>query len=624
MSDSALSHRLAAILAADAAGYSRLMSLDDKATVTALDAARTVFRTQIEAQLGRVIDMAGDSVLAVFGTAAGAVTAALAAQTRINALANAEPEDRRMRFRIGIHLGDVIEKADGTVYGDGVNIAARLEGLAEPGGVTVSDSIRSAVKGKVGASFEDQGEQTVKNIADPVRAWRLRPAAAVNGPHGAAAPSAAVSAVATTSTATIELALPDKPSIAVLPFTNMSGDPEQEYFTDGITEDIITELSRFHSLFVIARNSSFSYKGQSPDVRRVGRELGVRYVLEGSIRKSANRIRVTAQLIDAISGNHLWAEKYDRVLEDIFEVQEELTRSVVTAMAPHIDQEERNRVHRRRPESLGAYELAVSAWAKAWAAYINSEVARREEGLAEALVDAEAALAIDPRSGRGWHVVAFVHWRRYYLGTVHDRAAAWHSGMSAVTSAIAIDRNDCDAYALKALLLTVPADPMRAAEALPTAQRAYELNPNSMMAVAAIAFAELGAGHADEAAVHLHQALRLSPRDPLRQDLYLMLATVSLFAGEYSKGVEYALLGIADAPQMPALHGYLAMNLIGLGEVERAKEAFDKERRIAPAWVKRILEGGSMFGKPEHRRRILNFLRIAAGLEDASAADVLR
>ena len=262
MSDSALSHRLAAILAADAAGYSRLMSLDDKATVTALDAARAVFRTQIEAQLGRVIDMAGDSVLAVFGTAAGAVTAALAVQTRINALANAEPEDRRMRFRIGIHLGDVIEKADGTVYGDGVNIAARLEGLAEPGGVTVSDSIRSAVKGKVGASFEDQGEQAVKNIADPVRAWRLRPAAAVNGPNGAAAPSAAVSAVATASTATIELALPDKPSIAVLPFTNMSGDPEQEYFTDGITEDIITELSRFHSLFVIARNSSFSYKGQ--------------------------------------------------------------------------------------------------------------------------------------------------------------------------------------------------------------------------------------------------------------------------------------------------------------------------------------------------------------------------
>ncbi len=300
----ALQHRLAAILAADAAGYSRLMAVDDKATVAALDAARAVFREQVEAQQGRVIDMAGDSVLAVFGTVAGAVTAALAIQAQVNAVADAEAIDRRMRFRIGVHLGDVIEKADGTVYGDGVNIAARLQGLAEPGGITVSESIRSAVKGKVGASFEDHGEQAVKNIADPVRAWRLR--------TGAVEPVATVPAAP--SITAIDLSLPDKPSIAVLPFVNMSGDPEQEYFTDGITEDIITELSRFHSLFVIARNSSFSYKGQSPDIRRVGKELGVRYVLEGSIRKSAQRIRVTGQLIDALTGNHLWAEKYGRVL----------------------------------------------------------------------------------------------------------------------------------------------------------------------------------------------------------------------------------------------------------------------------------------------------------------------
>ena len=300
----ALQHRLAAILAADSAGYSRLMAVDDKATVAALDAARAVFREQVEAQQGRVIDMAGDSVLAVFGTVAGAVTAALAIQAQVNAVADAEAIDRRMRFRIGVHLGDVIEKADGTVYGDGVNIAARLQGLAEPGGITVSESIRSAVKGKVGASFEDHGEQAVKNIADPVRAWRLR--------TGAVEPVATVPAAP--SITAIDLSLPDKPSIAVLPFVNMSGDPEQEYFTDGITEDIITELSRFHSLFVIARNSSFSYKGQSPDIRRVGKELGVRYVLEGSIRKSAQRIRVTGQLIDALTGNHLWAEKYDRVL----------------------------------------------------------------------------------------------------------------------------------------------------------------------------------------------------------------------------------------------------------------------------------------------------------------------
>ncbi len=621
MSDSALSHRLAAILAADAAGYSRLMSLDDKATVTALDAARAVFRTQIEAQMGRVIDMAGDSVLAVFGTAAGAVTAALAVQAQINALADAEPEDQRMRFRIGIHLGDVIEKADGTVYGDGVNIAARLEGLAEPGGVTVSDSIRSAVKGKVGAGFEDQGEQAVKNIADPVRAWRLRAATPTNRTQGAAAPSAAVPTVATTSTATIELALPDKPSIAVLPFSNMSGDPEQEYFTDGITEDIITELSRFHSLFVIARNSSFSYKGQSPDIRRVGRELGVRYVLEGSIRKSANRIRVTAQLIDAITGNHLWAEKYDRVLEDIFEVQEELTRSIVMTMAPHIDEEERNKVHRLRPESLGAYERVVVAWTKALAAHIKADLKLRSEALAES----QAVLATHPRSSRALHVTAFVQWQHYYLGTTPDRPAAWQAGLQAAMQAIEIDRDDCDAYALKAMLLTVAPDQRRTVEALPTAQRAYELNPNSMMAVVAIAFAEIGAGLPDLSAAHLHHAMRLSPRDPMRQDFYLMLATASLFNRDYAKGVEYALLGITDAPQLPSLRVYLALNLVGLGDIENAKEAFDVVRRLAPAWADgRGMGRGIVLGTPEHHRRVSTFRLIAAGMEDPSAADALR
>ena len=352
MTGTELKQRLAAILAADVAGYSRLMATDERATVTALDAARAVFRMQIESNQGRVIDMAGDSVLAVFETAAGAVSAALAVQQELNSAVSGVPEDRRMRFRIGIHLGDIIEKSDGTIYGDGVNIAARLEGLAEPGGITVSESIRTAVKGKVSAGFEDQGEQKVKNIPEPVRAYRVVR-------EDGAAPKAKSAA------GEIDLSLPDKPSIAVLPFANLSGDPEQEYFTDGITEDVITELSRFHSLFVIARNSTFTYKGKAVDVRTVAKELGVRYVLEGSIRRAANRIRVTAQLIDALTGNHIWAEKYDRVLEDIFAVQEELTRSIVTAIAPQIQVAEQSKVRRRRPTNLSAYEIAVRAWA-AW------------------------------------------------------------------------------------------------------------------------------------------------------------------------------------------------------------------------------------------------------------------
>jgi adenylate cyclase len=247
LSEPELTQRLAAILAADVAGYSRLMSVDERATVAALDAARAVFRNQIESSRGRVIDMAGDSVLAVFEIATGAVSAALAIQQKLIAASGSVPDDRRMRFRIGIHLGEIMEKADGTVYGDGVNIAARLQALAEPGGITVSESIRTAVKGKLSASFDDQGAQQVKNIAEPVRAYRV-------GPEGSAAPKATLAA------GEIDLSLRDMPSIAVLPFTNMSGDPEQEYFTDGMVEDIITALSRFKWLAVIARNSTFTYR----------------------------------------------------------------------------------------------------------------------------------------------------------------------------------------------------------------------------------------------------------------------------------------------------------------------------------------------------------------------------
>src|SRR5216683_1178509 len=307
LTSSGVRQRLVAILAADVAGYSRLMAVDERATVVALDAARRVFKAQIESHQGRVIDMAGDSVLAVFETATGAVAAALAIQETLAATEGAVPKDRRMRFRIGVHLGDVIEKADGTVYGDGVNIAARLEGLAEPGGITVSEGVQVALRNRVAATFEDQGEQQVKNISHPVRAFRVRgPNAAVSKPSGTAV----------------------KPELAVLPFANMSGDPEQEYFADGMVEDIITALSRFRQLFVIARNSTFTYKGRAVDVRHVAKELGVRYVLEGSVRKSGGRVRITGQLIDAATGAHLWADKFDGSLEDVFELQDKVASSV--------------------------------------------------------------------------------------------------------------------------------------------------------------------------------------------------------------------------------------------------------------------------------------------------------
>ena len=627
MSDTELQHRLAAIMAADAAGYSRLMAGDDRATVAALDAARAVFRRQIGSHQGRVIDMAGDSVLAVFGTATGAVAAALAIQVEVNLLADAVQEERRMRFRIGIHLGDVIEKADGTVYGDGVNIAARLEGLADPGGISVSDSIRTAVKGKVAASFDDQGEQTVKNIPDPVRAWRVRSvtgattqdvAAPIVGtatkgtPAGSEKPPAAPGETV--------LALPDKPSIAVLPFANMSGDPEQEYFTDGITEDIITELSRFHELFVIARNSAFTYKGKALDVRTVARELGVRYVLEGSIRKAANRIRVTGQLVDALTGNHIWAEKYDRVLEDIFALQEELTRSIVVAIAPHIEAYERDKARRHRPENLSAYEIAVRAYAKVWDAYGKSDTALCNAAIAEA----RAALVLDPRSTLALNALAFAQWQHLLLGTASDRDTAWREGMDAASRSIDADRDGSLGYTCKGLLLSYASGEDRMDEALANLRRARDINPHNMSALIALGSVEIIAGNAAQAIEPLLQALRISPRDPRQFITYSQLAVGSFCLRQYRNGAEFALRGIQEMPGDALLHAQLAMNLVGLAEFAKAATALQTARQSSPGFIQRALDGELVLRNPDQLRRATTFLRIAAGLEDPSAADVLR
>ena len=326
-----------------------------------------------------------------------ALSAAIAFQQAVTEANRDQPEDTRIVFRIGLHLGDLIVEGE-DLYGDGVNVAARLEAEAPPGGIVVSRAIREAVEGRLKAKLHALGELALKNIERPIRAFRVEWDAADWKTMEADAPKPAIPAEPTTSA----LALPDKPSIAVLPFQNMSGDPEQEYFTDGITEDIITELSRFHSLFVIARNSSFSYKGKSPDVRQVGRELGVRYVLEGSIRKSSNRIRVTGQLIDTLTGNHIWAERYDRVLEDIFAVQEEVTRAIVAAIAPQIESTEQSKAARRRPDNLSAYEIALRAWAHAWR---DTDKADRTL-LDQSIREAREALAIDPNSVLALHALA--------------------------------------------------------------------------------------------------------------------------------------------------------------------------------------------------------------------------
>ena len=623
MSETGLRQRLTAILAADVAGYSRLMSGNERATVAALDTARAVFRRQIEANRGRVIDMAGDSVLAVFETATGAVAAALAVQQELKTLNTDVPEDRRMRFRIGVHLGDVMEKADGAVYGDGVNIAARLEGLAEPGGITVSESIRTAVKGKVSAGFEDQGEQMVKNIPDPVRAYRIRAEAVVP-----MQPTATAAAKPSSATVGIDLSLPDKPSIAVLPFTNMSGDPEQEYFTDGISEDIITELSRFQSLFVIARNSSFTYKGKAVDIKQVGKELGVRYVLEGSIRKAANRIRVTAQLIDTLTGNHIWAEKYDRVLEDIFAVQEEVTECIVGAIAPQVDAAETLR-SRRRPGNLTAYELGVRAYALAAESQQKSDVAARNE----ALRLGREALALDTQSVHALSAIAYAQWLHVVWRTTDDRHAAWREAMDAVMRAIAIGPSS-SLHAMRALLLAFAPGGGRWDEARIEAELAWRLNPQDVFALGPCGYILANAGQPLEGIRLLERALRINPRDPRAFFVYANLAHAHVAAREYAKGLDWARRATGSAPNYGEAFLHTAALYVGLGDIDKAKSALERARALAPEFIQYHLRSQSGIKTPnprtavdggaEFRQRYHMFLRIAAGLEDPSVAETLR
>jgi TolB-like protein/class 3 adenylate cyclase len=342
LTDDRVERRLAAVLAADVAGYSRLMGADEEGTLARLKASRKAcVDPAIASHRGRIVKTAGDGMLVEFASVVDAARCSVEVQRAMAEQNAGVPQDVRIEFRIGVHVGDIIID-DNDIFGDGVNIAARLEGIAEPGGVCISDDAYRLIRGKVEIGWDDLGPQTLKNIVEPMRAWRVQ----LGGQGAAKAPAGPAPA----------LALPNKPSIAVLPFQNMSGDPEQEYFADGMVEDIITALSHFRNLFVIARNSSFTYKGRAVDVKQVGRELGVRYVLEGSVRKAAGKVRITGQLIDAAIGSHLWADRFDGSVDDIFELQDQVTSSVVNAIAPKLEQAEIERAKRKPTENLDAYD----------------------------------------------------------------------------------------------------------------------------------------------------------------------------------------------------------------------------------------------------------------------------
>ncbi len=557
MSTSDLRQRLAAILAADAAGYSRLMSADERATVAALDAARAAFKKQIESNQGRVIDMAGDSVLAVFETAIGAVSAALAVQKALCTVTNEQPEHRRMRFRIGVHLGDVMEKADGTVYGDGVNIAARLQGLAEPGGITVSESVRTAVRTKVAADFEDQGEQQVKNIVEPVRAFRVRV-------DGAAAPKRATAEAQSRATAGM-------PSIAVLPFQNMSGEADQEYFSDGITEDLITDLSNLSGVLVIARNSTFTYKGRSVDVRQVGREFNVSHVLEGSVRRAGGRVRITAQLVESASGHHIWAERYDRNLEDVFAIQDEITQKIVTALDVrllHGEQAAGWRKSLRRPEALDAYYRGLDLF---------NRVTR--EANAEAAHCFEQVIGLEPDSPLGHLGMAWIHLSAFRYGWSDSPPESLKRAAALAGRALELDERCSDAHALLGYYHLVKGVHD---QAIAAGERAVALSPNHADNTANLACSYAVSDRPAEAIPLLQRAIRLSPIYPT---WYLnILGFANFRAGQHDDAEAALKLALQREPANARCRMLLAWVHHSRGRIDEARREAQEILRQDPTF----------------------------------------
>lgn len=578
--------RLAAILAADASGYSRLMASDESATVAALDCARAVFGEHIGAHQGRVIDMAGDSVLAVFDTAAGAVSAALAVQDEIAARAAAHKEPCEMRFRIGVHLGDVIEKSDGSVYGDGVNTAARLESIAAPGGVCVSEAVECALRHRLAVRFEDLGEQVLKNLPQPVRAFRVA-AAAAPAARAAAAPAAALGAA--------NEARAIKPAIAVLPFDNMSGEPEQEFFTDGITEDIITELSRFRDLFVISRNSSFKYKGRQVDVAKFARELGVQYVVEGSVRKAGNRVRITVQLIDAETDRHVWAERYDRDLADIFAIQDEVTASIVATLPGRIEAASRDRAARKTTGNLAAYELVLAG------KLLHHRSNRADNDSALELL--ERAIALDPNYAHAHAWRACVLGQRWGYNWCDDRKALEPLIVAELETALALDDNDSDVHRILAAINVVYEN---FEQCLYHQQRALSLNPNDDLVVVQQGEILTWCGQAEEGIAWIRKAMRLNPYHPER--FWSHLARACFVAGRFDEALDAA--GHITTPDA-ALLAFIAACHARLGNVDAARARIAELRSRAPAFTLADIVATLHYRNAADRERYLEALAIA-------------
>ncbi|HEV2897040.1 MAG TPA: adenylate/guanylate cyclase domain-containing protein [Pseudaminobacter sp.] len=551
-----MERKLAAILAADVVGYSSLMERDEAGTFERLTAGRKeLFEPEIEKRHGRIFKLMGDGLLAEFGSVVDAVECAVSLQRGL-AERNANVlESERITVRIGVNLGEVIVDG-GDRYGEGVNVAARLEQLAQPGGICVSGKVAREVEKKLAFGFEPMGDQQVKNMTEPVPAYRV----VLDGS------SLAISSV-------MPLALPNKPSIAVLPFTNMSGDPEQEYFADGLVEDLITSLSKMPGLFVIARNSTFAYKGKTVDIRHVAKELGVRYVLEGSVRKAANRLRITGQLVEGTDATHVWADKFEGAVEDIFDLQDRLTESIVGAMEPSLRRAEIERARRKRPDSLDAYDVYLRAMPHA---YANTPA-----NTDEALRLLNEALRLDPNYAAAHSYAAWAHEQRFLRGGFHpeDRAAA----LKHAHIALSIGTEDPQALCIGAFVnANITHDYESAIGAL---DRALKMNANSALAFGFSALVHMFCERYERASDDALKALRLSPFDPLNYHPYLALAWVCLFTGRFEEAASYSTLAIQANPGFSILHASLVASHANLDRLDQARAAAGRLLEMAPGWT---------------------------------------
>jgi adenylate cyclase len=592
MAEDGVRRRLAAIVAADVVGYSRLMSDDEAGTLARLRVIRReLFEPKTKHYRGRTFKITGDGALVEFKSAIDAVNSAVDIQRMLAEREAGVAEDRRIRLRIGISLGDVIVEGS-DLYGNGVNVAARMESLAEPGGICISGNVHEQVRGAVGLAFDDLGEQKVKNIPDPVHAYSMH-----LGNSGATEPDRRQVGAPPP--------LPEKPSIAVLPFQNLSGDPDQEYFADGVVEEIITALSRMRWLFVIARNSSFTYKGRPVDVKQVGRELGVRYVLEGSVRKAATRVRITGQLVDASTGAHIWADHFDGGLDDIFDLQDQVTASVVGAIAPRLEQAEIDRARHKPTENLDAYDYYLRGMASfyQWTKEANEE----------ALKLFYRAIERDPDFASAYALAAWCYgWRKAH-GWMNDRAREIAEGARLARRAVKLGKDDAIALARGGHILGFLGDDLEGG--LECIDRALVLNPNLAITWYLSGWLRVYRGEPEVAIEHLAHAMRLSPLDPTLFNMQAGMGIAHFLTGRFDDASSWAEKASRDQTDYAVAPAIAAASHALAGRLEKARQAMGRLRQNFPTLRISNLRDWLPIRQPEHFTRWADGLR-KAGLPE--------